>query len=70
LSRYCLFFPPLNIRQTKIYIDPKYLWLEKGIKSVANVARNDINDILELAAEIPIIPDIEGKIRGAKVLRI
>ncbi|MFQ6113043.1 MAG: zinc-dependent alcohol dehydrogenase family protein [bacterium] len=65
---------------------PAHLWLEKEIKSVANVARRDVNDFLELAAEIPIKPEIqefkleeanralvelkERKIRGAKVLRI
>ena len=63
----------------------KHLWMEKEIKSVANVARADIHDFLTLAAEIPIVPEVqefrledanralaglkEGKIRGAKVLR-
>ncbi|MFA5073956.1 MAG: zinc-dependent alcohol dehydrogenase family protein [Nitrospirota bacterium] len=62
------------------------LWLEKEIKSVANVTRQDIREFLALAAEIPIKPEIqeyrledansallelkERKIRGAKVLRI
>lgn len=65
---------------------PTHLWLEKEIKSVANVARRDISEFLELAAEIPIKPHVqvfpledanralcelkEGKIRGGKVLRI
>lgn len=65
---------------------PVHLWLEKEIKSVANVARRDIREFLELAAEIPLRPEVEeyplteanralvelreGKIRGAKVLRI
>ena len=65
---------------------PGHLWLEKEIKSVANVARRDIGEFLELAAEIPIKPEVqeysledankalvelkEKKIRGAKVLRI
>jgi propanol-preferring alcohol dehydrogenase len=65
---------------------PLHLWQEKEIKSVANVARRDIKEFLELAAQIPIIPDVEeypfadanralselkaGIIRGAKVLRI
>ena len=65
---------------------PSHLWLEKEVKSVANVARKDVNDFLNLAAEIPIKPEIEEfplgeanralvelkerKIRGAKVLRI
>lgn len=64
----------------------KHLWMEKEIKSVANVTRGDIKDFLELAARIPIVPETEeypledanralvelkeGKIRGAKVLRI
>lgn len=63
----------------------KHLWMEKEIKSVANVARADIQDFLTLAAEIPLTPEVqefrledanralvelkEGKIRGAKVLR-
>ena len=65
---------------------PTHLWLEKEIKSIANVARRDINEFLQLAAEIPIKPEVqefsleeankalvelkEAKIRGAKVLRI
>ncbi|MFA4915546.1 MAG: zinc-dependent alcohol dehydrogenase family protein [Syntrophales bacterium] len=63
-----------------------HLWLEKEIKSVANVTRSDVRDFLELAAEIPIKPEVQEftledankalvelktrKIRGAKVLRI
>jgi propanol-preferring alcohol dehydrogenase len=63
-----------------------HLWLEKEIKSVANVARQDVSEFLKLAAEIPIKPEIqeytleeankalvelkERKIRGAKVLKI
>ena len=38
---------------------PKHLWLEKEIKSVANVARQDVLEFLDLAAEIPIIPEIQ-----------
>lgn len=65
---------------------PSYLWMEKEIKSVANVANTDISEFLQLAAEIPIKPEYqeyaleeankallelkERKIRGAKVLRI
>jgi len=65
---------------------PVHLWLEKEIKSVANVARQDIREFLELAAAIPLLPEVEeysltdanralaelkaGKIRGAKVLRM
>lgn len=65
---------------------PRHLWLEKEIKSVANVSRRDVAEFLEIAAEIPIKPVVqefslgeanqalmelkERKIRGAKVLRI
>lgn len=65
---------------------PDHLWLEKEIKTVANVARRDVREFLELAAEIPLKPEVqeypledanqallelkERKIRGAKVLRI
>ena len=65
---------------------PAHLWMEKEIKSVANVTRSDVRDFLELAAEIPILPEIEEyaledanralvelktrHVRGAKVLRI
>ncbi len=65
---------------------PEHLWMEKEIKSVANVSRRDVTEFLELAAEIPIIPEIEeypledansalvelkqGRIKGAKVLRM
>ena len=65
---------------------PLHLWQEKEIKSVANVARRDIEEFLALAAQIPIIPEVEeypladanralaelkaGVIRGAKVLKI
>ncbi len=63
-----------------------HLWSEKEIKSVANVERRDVSEFLNLAAEIPITPEVqefsleeankalvelkERKIRGAKVLRI
>jgi propanol-preferring alcohol dehydrogenase len=65
---------------------PAHLWMEKEIKSVANVERADVSEFLKLAAEIPIKPEVqeysleeankalleikERKIRGAKVLRI
>ena len=65
---------------------PEHLWREKEIKTVANVARSDVAEFLELAAEIPLRPEVqeypleeanralrelkERKIRGAKVLRI
>ncbi|MGB7581843.1 MAG: zinc-dependent alcohol dehydrogenase family protein [Sedimentisphaerales bacterium] len=37
----------------------EYLWLEKEIKSVANVTRRDAEEFLPLAAQIPIVPTIE-----------
>lgn len=65
---------------------PEHLWLEKEIKSVANVTRKDVSEFLKLAADIPIKPDVQefeleraneallelkgSKIRGAKVLRV
>lgn len=74
-------------RQLLAGIDyPQDLWLEKEIKSVANVTRQDVREFLKLAAEIPLHPTYEEfplteantallelkerKIRGAKVLRI
>lgn len=61
-----------------------HLWMEKEIKSVANVTRADVRDFLAIAAEIPVIPEVQlyrleeanmalsemkqRKIRGAKVL--
>lgn len=64
----------------------RHLWMEKEIKSVANVARRDVSEFLEIAARIPIKPDVqefaledanqalmelkESKIRGAKVLKL
>jgi len=69
-----------------LFILPIHLWLEKEIKSVANITRKDVNEFLQLAAEIPMRPEVqeytveeankalvelkERKIRGAKVLRI
>jgi len=65
---------------------PTHLWMEKEIKSVANVAGEDVSEFIKLAAEIPIKPEVqeyslreankallelkEQKIRGAKVLKI
>lgn len=62
------------------------LWMEKEIKSVANVSRRDAADFLRIAAEINLRPEIEeyaleeanealiqlkeGRIKGAKVLRV
>ena len=65
---------------------PDHLWMEKEIKSVANVSRKDVTDFLRLAGELGITPEIQeypleeankalvelkmGKNQGAKVLRI
>jgi len=38
---------------------PEHLWLEKEVKSVANVARKDVSGFMELAAEIPITPEVQ-----------
>jgi len=62
------------------------LWMEREIKSVANVARRDVAEFLDLAAAIPLRPEVQElpladanvalqelkdrKIRGAKVLRV
>lgn len=63
-----------------------HLWMEKEIKSVANVGRKDIIKFLDIAAAIPIQPHVElysledanraladlkfDAVRGAKVLQI
>ena len=63
-----------------------HLWLEKEIKSVANVTRRDVSEFLELAAAAGIAPTVQeypleeanraltdmktGGGRGAKVLRV
>ncbi len=65
---------------------PAHLWMEKEIKTVANVSRSDISEFMKLAAAIPIKPEVQEfkledanealaelkakKIRGAKVLMI
>lgn len=65
---------------------PAHLWMEKEIKSVANVTRRDIEEFLALAARISLQPATEvfaledanrallelkaGSIRGAKVLQL
>jgi propanol-preferring alcohol dehydrogenase len=65
---------------------PTHLWMEKEIKSVANVARRDVREFLSLAERMAIKPEYqeyaldeanmaladlkESSIRGAKVLRI
>ena len=70
--------PPLDYTQ--------HLWDEKEIKSVANITRKDAQDFLLLAAEIPILPEVQeykleeankvlmllkqGSLQGAGVLRM
>lgn len=64
----------------------RHLWMEREVKSVANVTRRDVEDFLALAARAGIRPEVETypleganqalrelkarKIRGAKVLRV
>ena len=64
----------------------KHIWLEKEIKSVANITKRDAEECLTLASEIPIVPEVQefkleeankalillkqGKIQGAGVLKI
>jgi alcohol dehydrogenase, propanol-preferring len=38
---------------------PEHLWMEKEIKSVANITRQDVEQFLEIAARIPIKPEVE-----------
>jgi len=65
---------------------PEHLWMEKEIKSVANVTRRDIGEFLDLAARIALKPETRvfelqsaneallqlkrGDVRGAKVLAL
>lgn len=65
---------------------PSQLWMEKEIKSVANVTRADVREFLQVAAEANIKPEFQeydlkdanvallemkqGKIHGSKVLRM
>lgn len=65
---------------------PSQLWMEKELKSVANVTRADVREFLQLAVQANLKPEFQeydlkdanralvemkqGKIRGAKVLRI
>ena len=74
-------------RQSLLNLDyPRHLWLEKEIKSVANITRRDVTEFLSLAAEMELKPEVQvfameqaneallelkkGRIRGAKVLKI
>jgi len=63
-----------------------HIWMEKEIKSVANITRRDVIQFLDLAAQAELVPDIQEypltranealhelkftRVRGAKVLRI
>lgn len=65
---------------------PAHLWMEKEIKSVANVSVSDIGEFLQLAAELDLKPEYreyaledaniallelkKRKIRGAKVIKL
>ena len=65
---------------------PSHLWMEKEIKSVANVTSNDVFEFIKIAAKMDIKPEIQeysldkanqalielknGNIRGAKVLKV
>ena len=74
-------------KETLLKLDyPTHLWLEKELKSVANITRSDARDFLPLAAEILIVPEVQefnleeansalillkqGKIQGAGVLKM
>ena len=64
----------------------EHLWMEREIKSVANITHHDIAAFLPIAAAVPIHPQVEtypleaantalaelkyGTVRGAKVLLI
>jgi propanol-preferring alcohol dehydrogenase len=74
-------------QQYLVNIDyPEHLWMEKEIKSVANVTSYDVKEFIRIAAEMPFKPDVvtypfeqankaimeikQRKIKGAKVLVI
>jgi propanol-preferring alcohol dehydrogenase len=76
-------------RDKEVFLEldyPAHLWMEKEIKSVANVACRDVREFLQLATEMQIKPEVQEyaleqanealvdlktkKIRGSKVLRI
>ncbi|MGL1934506.1 MAG: zinc-dependent alcohol dehydrogenase family protein [Fibrobacterales bacterium] len=64
----------------------EHIWMEKEIKSVANISRKDVQEFLDLSETLNIKPEIEifelenanralceikkKKVRGAKVLRV
>lgn len=63
-----------------------HLWMEREIKSVANITQHDIREFLPLAAKVPLRPEVttypledanrallelkRGQVRGAKVLAV
>lgn len=65
---------------------PQHLWMEKEIKTVANITRRDVREFLQLAADMRLKPEIQTfdleeanrallelkqrTIRGAKVLKL
>jgi propanol-preferring alcohol dehydrogenase len=74
-------------REALLELDyPRDLWMEKEVKSVANITRGDVKEFLALAAEASIRPDYREyplseantallelrnrQIRGAKVLKV
>lgn len=76
-----------NDKEVLLKLDyPSQLWMEKEIKSVANVTRSDVRDFLQLASQANIKPEFQeyelsdanqalmelkqGKIHGSKVLRL
>ncbi len=40
---------------------PDHLWMEKEVKSIANVTRQDVSEILSLAAKMSSKPEIQDK---------
>jgi propanol-preferring alcohol dehydrogenase len=77
----------VNDKESLLKLDySTHIWLEKEIKSVANITRSDVEEFLPLAAEIPIAPEVQefpleqanrallllkqGKMQGAGVLKI
>jgi propanol-preferring alcohol dehydrogenase len=74
-------------RDVLAHIDyPSHLWMEKEVKSVANVTRRDVTEFLQAAAAMGLRPEIQeypladanralhdlrsSAVRGAKVLRV
>jgi len=77
---------PGDVRLMATISYQEHLWMEKELKSVANVTRRDIEEFLPLAAAIPLHVEVQhyplerankalrdlraGNVRGAKVLNI